>query len=847
MPSRCIALVRHGNLANFASVVDNLYSKDTRCLYELIQNAEDNSYSTAIANGEDPFLVFNLYPDRIVIDSNEDGFSRKDLKAICSVGNSTKKQSAGYIGEKGIGFKSVFKIAKEVHIQSGPFSFAFSHTRNDEAGGLGMITPYWEDAEELPPSVRTRMTLTLIDATQYEERAREFREVPDTLLIFLTRLKQLSIRFNPPGSDILTIEYSKRETEEHGLYATFLRKTTSEGNLESASEQKYYTAKSDLHNLPFDEARTDREGRNIDHATVILAFPMDESDEPLLKQQHTYAFLPLRRVGFKFLIQSDFVTQANREDVVHSKRNQAILKGVAAAFADAMVVFCNRPSLRHKWMRYLPEETVTDEFWGSLWGLIREKLEQTCVLTSWSGNGPYKPAGLQRLPESFLANDGTPLLRDIRDENIYLSPKYTETDFQSLRRLGTTMLQPERAMERLQLDLRTPDGSKWKCMERNSIWRTRLCTYLTSIFHLDRPDLQMSLKSLAFIPVNTGKWVSSPTSSTARIYFPETHGITVPADLGLTLVSSMAYQNAAWTSLLSALQVTEISVAVVIKLICQLYQAPKFDNFEMTNAVTHVKYLYWNCVSPTEMTFASQVRLANQYGSLLKKGQYLYFPNEVDDYSPTQLFKRSAQHPGHPVNYLHEDYMNAVAPDVVVNGRSWMTWLEEVFKVRRRPELLTHDQDGLSKEFQYIIDHRSDRLLGTLRHGWDFYRPKVSNTVNLRLRSRLVILENGASEHLSFTHLPMPKLKKIAAELTIDHEYPFVAVSEPVADDEKLQWSFLEDLSVGLEEDLVFYKRALKVFKDVHFTIDTDALRDKLARIYQNIQRRCGQNPETVQ
>ena len=76
----------------------------------------------------------------------------------------------------------------------------------------------------------------------------------------------------------------------------------------------------------------------IDRATVILAFPVVEHDEPALKQQHTYAFLPLRRVGSKSLIQADFVTQANREDVVHSKRNQAVPKGVAKASADAVVV-----------------------------------------------------------------------------------------------------------------------------------------------------------------------------------------------------------------------------------------------------------------------------------------------------------------------------------------------------------------------------------------------------------------------------------------------------------------------------------------------------------------------------
>ena len=362
-------------MADLFSLVDNLYSKETRFLFELIQNAEDNSYSTATADGEEPFLAFKLYSDRIVIDSNEDGFSKSNIKAICSVGNSTKKHSAGYIGEKGIGFKSVFKIAQKVHIQSGPFSFAFSHTREDDDDGLGMITPYYEDAEELPMGVRTRMTLTLLDSTNVEELAYEFLTIPDTFLMFLSRLQRLSIELFLPDKTRTATQYSKRETKENGLYTTFLAKTTRRGAEESASEHRYYIMKSDLHDLPFDDARKDKEGNSIDWATVILAFPVDEHDEPVVEQQHTYAFLPLRQIGFKFLIQADFVTQANREDVVHSERNRAVLKGVAKAFADAMVVFCKHPSLRYRWMRYLPEDSITDEFWRTLWTLIRGKLE----------------------------------------------------------------------------------------------------------------------------------------------------------------------------------------------------------------------------------------------------------------------------------------------------------------------------------------------------------------------------------------------------------------------------------------------------------------------------------------
>lgn len=43
--------------------------------------------------------------------NNERGFSGDNIRALCDVGNSTKKEpTAGYIGKKGIGFKSVFRV-----------------------------------------------------------------------------------------------------------------------------------------------------------------------------------------------------------------------------------------------------------------------------------------------------------------------------------------------------------------------------------------------------------------------------------------------------------------------------------------------------------------------------------------------------------------------------------------------------------------------------------------------------------------------------------------------------------------------------------------------------------------
>lgn len=41
----------------------------------------------------------------------------ENIRALCDVGQSTKKGSGGYIGKKGIGFKSVFRVCTEkIHL-----------------------------------------------------------------------------------------------------------------------------------------------------------------------------------------------------------------------------------------------------------------------------------------------------------------------------------------------------------------------------------------------------------------------------------------------------------------------------------------------------------------------------------------------------------------------------------------------------------------------------------------------------------------------------------------------------------------------------------------------------------
>lgn len=91
----------------------------------------------------------------------------------------------------------MFKIAHKVHVQSGPYSFAFEYKRDSDEGGLGMITPLNEEHGTIPEGYETRMVLHLLGDCNRDALFNEFQALPDTLLLFLRKLTVLIIRLKP--------------------------------------------------------------------------------------------------------------------------------------------------------------------------------------------------------------------------------------------------------------------------------------------------------------------------------------------------------------------------------------------------------------------------------------------------------------------------------------------------------------------------------------------------------------------------------------------------------------------------------------------------------------------------
>ena len=794
-------------------------------------------------------MAFSVYPDRIIVDSNEDGFNENNVKAICSTGESTKANSDGYIGEKGIGFKSVFKVAQKVHIQSGPFSFSFEHAQGGDDDGLGMVTPMNEPFMELPAKSRTRMTLTLLKDLDLERVLTDFENVPDTLLLFLRKLQDLTIEIHRPGKTSTSLTYSKEEHAQNGLYVANLAKFTQGNTTAPSSQQKFYVVKRDVKDLPHDAARVDKNGKSISHATTVLAFPVDDKDVPILKQQHVFAFLPLRQAGFNFLIQSDFVTQANREDVVHTPRNEALLNGVAVAFRDAVIQFCKHAKLRYQWMRYLPSASISDQWWGELWNRISDQLRMTPILRPWSEGILYTPSQLRWLPSSYLDAIGQPLISDLAHE-LYLSPRYLLDDRQILKRLGLRCIGWDEAMDRLRVD-HAKSTSKWRSITSDSDWRTRASDFLLQAFSADSDpcrNARTEMKKMALIPTADGRWVSPERLA---VYFPGSADVPVPTDLGFNLVHMAATRNASWQRLLVQLGVVECSSDSVIASIARRYIKGAKPTITLQNSIAHSRYLYWN-LPPEKLIIDLGIWWFDHKMQPAPIEEHLYFDKLKGTDSLAELFNARESDgvslPRYDAHFLHPDYINAFDEKTSRHGRSWLSWLETKAGVRRNPGLYVRWSTRLSKEFQYIAKYRSERLLWILKAFWSIYGGQLE-LVEKDLRKCEVQVEGtNMTQALDKTFLPLPKLKSLVEEYCVP-EFGFISISPQLHDDNAKDWRFLERLGIRIDDDVHFYVQALIKIRQAsadgaqHNRQKTE---DAIFQLYHQIQKRCTEDLEMV-
>ncbi|EFX06464.1 hypothetical protein CMQ_6785 [Grosmannia clavigera kw1407] len=287
-------------LLNLASKGQN--SKSTHFIYELLQNADDASYG---GNVPRVCIRYDTTNRTFLIESNEIGFTKADVESICSAAESTKSKkmpaasatatTERSIGEKGLGFKSVFLAADKVWISSGHYSFRF-----DGETPVGQIQPIWDT--QFPGLKTDGFTAKLLHipirdrADTLEALVEELKALQALDLLFLRKVKRIEIEDCTQGHKD-TAWHTKLRVDAIPRLLNILTpvRVYKDDDVESFVVFRYRVTE-----LPI---TSERFGTMSD---IILAFPSNVPAATNLPTKSTYAFLPISTYGFKiFGPQSD--------------------------------------------------------------------------------------------------------------------------------------------------------------------------------------------------------------------------------------------------------------------------------------------------------------------------------------------------------------------------------------------------------------------------------------------------------------------------------------------------------------------------------------------------------------
>lgn len=357
-----------------------LYTKTERFIFELLQNADD--FPT---EGKEVDIIFEVLQDNVLVQHNGRPFSPRDVESICSIGSSSKSKDISATGYKGIGFKSVFTHANRVFISSGGYSFCFNKEHptyldfdkmfpllrnnflDDKSKYIGaenipwQIKPIWREKHLFAKEVRSRddffkQNVSFCLEFGYEN-SRQF-------------LRTSTIFFKKDARFLLFLRNIKKVTLLSGVFSYTIERVIGKNDVTinvGGDPKKYLVYKSK--NIDFTNEKQNFE-KEVDIPQKLKDFPfltlsfaaLIEANDIQIEQAATlFTYLPTEdtRYNFPFLVNGDFVTTSNREQILPGNKWNALVFGQIG-----FQLFC--------WIRHI---ISTGDYVQNAYNLIPQKLE----------------------------------------------------------------------------------------------------------------------------------------------------------------------------------------------------------------------------------------------------------------------------------------------------------------------------------------------------------------------------------------------------------------------------------------------------------------------------------------
>ncbi len=349
-------------------VSQTIYSDNTHFIFELLQNAED-SIRRRGRQWNRRTIKFYLSKNQLRISHFGVPFNERDVRAICSIGVSTKDELTN-IGRFGMGFKSVYRYTEHPAIHSGSGDYAVDFIIN-KAIYPKEVSPINRNLDE------TVFLLPFISGKErksYEKIADGLENLEARKLLFLREIDEIQyiIEDYMSGEDYISGFY-RRKSES-------INDTTRHITLiEQINEEIQQNEDWLIFSHPVSNSN---EGAGY----VEIAFLLNSNTGMVpLNRSNLVAYFPtVEDTGLKFTVQGPYQTTLSRESIPDNPWNKHLVRETALLLRDALCWMRDVGKLGTDVLNCLPFQQIGGRF-DFLFNFVKELLKSEPLLPTQEG------------------------------------------------------------------------------------------------------------------------------------------------------------------------------------------------------------------------------------------------------------------------------------------------------------------------------------------------------------------------------------------------------------------------------------------------------------------------------
>jgi hypothetical protein len=714
--------------------------------------------------------------------------------------------------------------------------------------------------EELHPKARPGWTLFVLGLEvgndEYCAVKTCLEEIRPEMLLFTRRLREIEITFreaerrrethswlNNPENVVERISYNvKIEEACSQIY------TITSASVHSQTEVRYFRQEFEVPNMPNHPSRL-----GMTESKIILAFPFNAENHPIIGEQNIFAFMPLRKTRFpvcpaytisdEFLIQGDFLTQTSREGIREQEPwNIKLRDNIPQCFAKGLTNMITHPNLAIESIKFIPysDYSLGDKFLAPVVQQILSTIRKLPVIRASSG-GWIHPARALIVPKQLRFEDN-PLFseREIRygtkQPYEYIDSAYDSTrTITLLKALGCQTLDFE-------LVFSVISSPNFPFQEKPYTWFAILFQYLNGNEHMSRKKARIP----SYLKLNDGSWTSVSKSRDIFLPLKSIREEDVPS-LDIAILHDKFHhkitQTAAATVFLrNMMQITELSDTDIIRAIVKYHRGARDDagsSLTVDVCLKHTAYLTQrqHMIQGSDCHQLQEVfHFVDHKKAIVRGAENMVLDWEIsgDQGASTtlsQLCKSSALH------FLSKDYphrsMQFIQNRLGIKLFPPFTEKTTLERLSKRRRLVQYESEIVSAVYTELLapKRRCDNILldylSDLLH--TKHLPQIPFVFRERLREFECLCENGSLAKLQNCFLRTGNLAPF-----LSPEMNILAVSSP--NDPK--WTYLETVGVSMQPNLEIFLQSIRRSKSE--VIDYQGINtDVVNKIYKDIVLFC--------